>query len=195
MKFLLSNFVVYGRIVIGGPSNSGKSTLAPVLRESLNLIGIHTYHHDYDPFSPTRDYVLKKISDKERINRKSTITEKEASEKAKEFCNLGSDYDLVIGDLPGTTNPTTSILATGGTHAIILYSEEKINEKDEWINLFNAQKIPIISILESNLTGHQKICDGKIITGKVSNLNRDAPPSANSIILIELAEAIGKKFQ
>ena len=187
--------MVLGRIVIGGPSNSGKSAFAVILRGSLNQVNIHTFHKDYDPFSPTREYSLKEISEEERKSLKKIISENEAVEMAKEFNNLGSDYELLIGDLPGTVSKTTSILASGGTHAIILCSNKKLDEKNDWVQLFQKIKIPVICILESNQNGTEEICDGPVITGKLSNLDRDNIPSPPySDTMIRLATAIGEKI-
>ena len=105
-------------------------------------------------------------------------------------------YILLLGDLPGTTYKTTKILATGGTHAIILYSKEKTSKKDEWIKFFNDLNIPIIVILESNLSGEQQIEEkDEMIFGKLSNLIREQPPPADSENMIKLVEKIGIKFK
>lgn len=188
--------MAHGRIVIGGPSNSGKSAFAVILRACLNNAGVHTFHQDYDPFSPTREYALKKISDNDRKSLKKIITKDDAKKLAKKFSDLGSKYDLVIGDLPGTTNETTKILATGGTHAIILCSDKKTSELKDWINLFVKLKIPIICILESNLNGSEEIIDGSTIRGKLSNLDRNKiPPPPYSKSMNTLSILIGNYFK
>lgn len=194
--FLTPNHMAFGRIVIGGPSSSGKSAFAIIIQRCLNQVGTHTFHRDYDPFSPTRDYILKKISNEERINLKKPNSEEDIIKRAKEFRALGSGYDLIIGDLPGRTDKTTVILASSATHAIILCSNKKLNEKNNWIELFKKIKIPIICMLESNQNSIDEICDGELIIGKLSNLNRDnVPPPPYSDSMIKLATAIGKKFQ
>lgn len=188
--------MTFGRIVIGGPSNSGKSTFAIIIQRCLNQIGTHTFHRDYDPFSPTRDYAIGKISDDDRINLKKSNSKEDVRKRAEEFRALGSGYDLIIGDLPGSTDKTTITLASSATHAIILCSDKKLNEKNNWVELFEKIKIPIICMLESNQNGIEEICDGELITGKLSNLNRDnVPTPPYSDTMIRLATAIGRKFQ
>ena len=49
------------RIVIAGPSYSGKSIFAVYLEDALDDIGVNAFHEDYDPFFPTKDCSQKNL--------------------------------------------------------------------------------------------------------------------------------------
>ena len=165
------------RIVIGGPPNSGKSVFAIHLFRALREIGIRTYHSDYDPYSPSREFILGKKSKEEREKLKKDVTSKEAKELASNFQEKYVNYDIVIGDLPGRISEILDILASAGTHGLIVCSDEKEEQIQEWKKVFKKLNINIICIVKTNLVDFDKVdeerSDDGVVFVEISGLKRE----------------------
>ncbi len=69
------------RIIIGGPPNSGKSTLAKSLAIALRSLGVDAYAEDLDLASPTLEFIRGEKGWKQRQGTKKEWTP-ELAEKA-----------------------------------------------------------------------------------------------------------------
>jgi len=181
------------RIVIGGPHHSGKSTFTIYLEDALDDIGINVYHHDYDPFSPTKEYARGKISKNEREKLKKSVTPDYAKREAKIFRDLSDQHAVILGDLPGKISGVTHNLCSTATHAIILCAENQLKNLKEWEDFFNEKNIPIIAILKSNLDGKNSTSfKNKIISGEISNMIIDDMDSVPPEVIRAIAEELKK---
>ena len=171
------------RIVIGGPTHSGKSVFTVYFYWALRQSGIRTYHYDYDPYSPTRLLVLGDITGKEREKLKGPVSKNDVLIHAKKFKQNFNQYTIVVGDLPGQISETTKLLAKSGTRGIIVCDEKKDSEIKDWKLMFDELKIKTICIIRSNLRGIDEIDNNEqeIITAKISNL--DVNNMANNVPL------------
>lgn len=162
------------RIVIGGPPDSGKSVFTIYLQRALRQLGIRTYHYDYDPFSPTRQFALGEISVEQRKKLKGPVSKEDAQAHAKKFKENYNEYPIIVGDLPGQISETTEILAKSGTHGIIVCDEKRAEQIDSWRSMFDKLNIKTICIVQTNLRGDEDIDDSaEIINAKISNLDRN----------------------
>ena len=163
------------RIVIGGPSNSGKSVFARYLQKALRQLGISTYHYDYDPYSRTRLMLTGDITPEEREeSKKKKVSKKEAKKCARIFKKDYEKYQVVVGDLPGRVSDITEILATSGTLAIIVCDEKKTDQIEYWQSMFKKLNIKIICTIHTNLNGVEDIDNSTdMIFAKVTNLDRN----------------------
>lgn len=179
------------RIVIGGPPDSGKSVFAIYLQRALRQLEIRTYHYDYDPYSPTRQFALGEISAGEREKMKGPVSKEDAKAHAKKFKENYDEYPIIVGDLPGQISETTEILAKSGTHGIIVCDEKKFKEIDSWKSMFDKLNIKTICIVQTNLRGDEDIDDsGEIINAKISNLDRNNMVDHVPATILVLAQKI-----
>ena len=187
------------RIVIGGPPNSGKSIFAVYLFRALREMGIRAYHYDYDPYSPTRELILGMISKEDRERLKTDVTSKGAKIFAGNFQEKFVNYDIVIGDLPGRISEILDILASAGTHGLIVCSDEREEQIQEWKNVFRKLNINIICIVKTNLVDFDKvdeeIVDDGVIFAEISGLERENIPEIVPTNIRSLAKIIKKILQ
>lgn len=180
------------RIVIGGPSNSGKSVFTRYLQKALRQLGISTYHYDYDPYSRTRLMLTGDITPKEREKlKKKEISKKEAKRHARIFKKNYKKYPVVVGDLPGRVSDITEILATSGTLAIIVCDEKKTNQIKYWQSMFKKLNIKIICTIHTNLDGVEDMDNSTdMIFAKVANLDRNNMTDLAPLHILALSKEI-----
>jgi CRISPR-associated protein Csx3 len=164
------------RIIIGGPPNSGKSTLVSSLIRALWEIGVKGNPAELDLWAPTLEFLEGKISKEERDSRKQkSITKEEAEEASKRLVAVSQEGSIAIGDCPGKMSEELKIIIKNATHAIILCRADQIMEMESWRKFFSVAGIPIIAELVSDLTGEEamQMSGSKLITGKLIGLDRD----------------------
>lgn len=144
------------RLVIGGPANSGKSTLAASLALALTRhvprrVGLY----ELDPYSDTHECILGKKPWSQRHKDYHPSYEKI---QATNLAFREDDADFVIGDLPGAIqNPILPELARGATVALILSRD--INSIPEWENFFRFTcRIPILMRVYSCVSPRDLSC-------------------------------------
>jgi AAA15 family ATPase/GTPase len=99
------------RIIIGGPPNSGKSTLAESLAVALRALGVDAYAEDLDLASPTLEFIKGEKGWEQRRGTKKEWTPELAKEAAALFEETSTKHALVIGDAPGKITSESKTIA------------------------------------------------------------------------------------
>ncbi|MGI0085205.1 MAG: hypothetical protein ACREBQ_08995, partial [Nitrososphaerales archaeon] len=162
------------RIIIGGPPNSGKSTLVNSMKRALWEIGVKANSAELDLWAPTLEFLEGKITKGERDSRKQKkVTKEEAEEASKRLVEASQDGSIAIGDCPGRMSEELKIIVKNATHAIILCRADQIHEIESWRKFFSEAGIPIIAELVSDLEGDEtvQIAGNKMITGRLVGLD------------------------
>ncbi|MEN9649514.1 MAG: hypothetical protein RL094_481 [Candidatus Parcubacteria bacterium] len=161
-------------ILIGGPPQMGKSTIAASLYTQLKhlirslqsrsgacwsdlrlRVGLTTL----DLATPVADEMLKKGQAKDRAlmqSRKQPWTEQLAREALLNMEKVLQLNDIVIADLPGKLTDITRLLGAFGTHAIIVgqSNDEEFSETQQsWNRYFSELGINVVGQIKS--TEHQ----------------------------------------
>lgn len=161
------------RLLIGGPPNSGKSTLAESLARALQDQRVDAEAVDLDPWSPTLALIRGEITEEQRrAMKKKEITMEEAEKAAKRFEQISRKHGIALGDAPGEISDQLRIIARKATHAIILCREDSRDAIDKWKIFFTEMGIRIIAVLVSKERGGEEIRSNTLIEGTVSNLDR-----------------------
>jgi len=179
------------RIIIGGPPNSGKSTLAESLTRALRAIGVDAYAEDLDLASQTLEYIKGVKPWKLRAQEKKEWTSELADKAAAKFKEASKRHSVVIGDAPGKISNESRKIAQQANNAIILCRADSISQKKEWRNFFESMGVKIIYIAISKMegTGHVKV--NEIIEATIIGLDRK--PRTDEVI-ISIASHIKKKL-
>lgn len=161
------------KIIIGGPPNSGKSTLAESLARALQEQGIDAEAVDLDPWSPTLDYVKRKITLKERnsLKRKKLSTE-EINDVVKRFEKASKYHEVIIGDAPGGISEQTKRIYRTASHGIIVCREDKKEELDNWEEFFTEIELDLIAIVISKMDGKEETHFNDLIKAILVRLDR-----------------------
>lgn len=132
------------RVVIGGPANSGKSTLAVSLLTAIENLGIETGLHEIDVYSDTHECILGSKTWAERKKRVSFGPGEELDCIKKVLKSFQEDRRrIVLGDLPGNLqNPYIRSMARPA-HAAIVLSKDRDGLR-EWEYFFSDIGIPVI---------------------------------------------------
>jgi len=180
-------------LVTGGPSRSGKSTLAVSLMgemkkciKSLNTRGnfsdleVTVGLANLDLATPTTLAIEEGwATDHERVKSlKRPWTIELAEEAQKNLLSCRAKYNITIGDLPGgRIDDITELLAATADASIIISNDWETLKKD-WCPLMKSVGIPIVSLIRSRSAGDgvsslvtQRI-EGEILMGRISSLNR-----------------------
>lgn len=129
------------RIVIGGPMNCGKSTLAASIYCRLKTIGIGVGIHEIDVFSDTIPCILGIKPWEQRQKRRSDNWEDPFIKER--LSNFSKDKNfIVLGDLPGRIDGLLKRMVKPATAAIAMGKDQK--SLQEMISFFNSQRIPVI---------------------------------------------------
>jgi hypothetical protein len=129
------------RIVIGGPHNCGKSTLAASIYRKLQHLSVSAGIHEIDVFSDTIPCILgikpwEKRQKRRGGNWKDPLIDKRINDFAKDKSNM------VIGDLPGIIDGLLEKMVKPATAAIVVGKSCKTFR--EWLDFFERQSIPVI---------------------------------------------------
>lgn len=103
------------RVLFGGMSSAGKSTLVCSLYEILDRWGVDVSSHELDIWSDTHDCILGYKPWEQRRKRGGPAGDAlhpEFVEAVRRFRE--DDKDVILGDLPGRQNPSWWSIARGG---------------------------------------------------------------------------------
>ncbi len=128
------------RVVIGGPRNSGKSTLVASVYRTLEGEGVSVGLHEVDVYSDTIPCILGHKPWDKRKKRHHAWFKTTVEPRIAEFAN--DDHAVVLGDLPGKVNSTfLPRMIIPADHAIIVARD--LESMEPWQKLFAAKCIPV----------------------------------------------------
>ncbi len=179
------------RIIIGGPPNSGKSTLAESLARALQLLGVDAYAEDLDLASPTLEFIKGAKGWEQRVGAKKEWTPKLAEEAAAKFEDASKRHAVVIGDAPGKITAESEKIAGRANYALILCREDRKEEIEGWQTFFKQIGVPVVGILVSKLTGTGIAKKRDVIEATVIGLSRK--PVTDEVI-VSLAALIKQEL-
>ncbi len=167
------------RIIIGGPPNSGKSTLAESLARALRSLGVDAYAEDLDLASPTLEFIKGSKRWEQRLVAKKEWTPELAERATALFEEASSKHAVVIGDAPGKITPMSKTIAQKAHYAIILCREDCLNEINDWRRFFANLNIPVVCVAISKITGVENIKEsGGMIKATLVGLDRKVKADA-----------------
>lgn len=179
------------RIVIGGPPNSGKSTLAENLSRALRSLDVDAYAEDLDLASPTLEFIRGSKGWEQRQIFKKDWTLELAEKAATMFEKASAKHAVVIGDAPGKISNESKAIVKKANCAIILCRDDCIEEIGSWRKFFTKLDVPIICIAVSKVTGAGNVERKDIIRATLVGLDRT--PRVDEII-ISLAVIIKERL-
>jgi molybdopterin-guanine dinucleotide biosynthesis protein len=160
------------RIIIGGPPNSGKSTLAESMARALRMLGVDAYAEDLDLASPTLEFIKGDKGWAQRQASKKEWTPELTEQAAYIFQQASNKHAVVIGDSPGKITDQSKKIASQAHYALILCRNDSIAEIKNWQAFFANIGIPIICIAVSKTTGKGYVKKNSVIKATVVGLNR-----------------------
>ncbi len=138
------------RLLVGGPANSGKSTLCTTLYRLLQARSdVRVGLHEIDVYSDTHGPLLglKPWSARQK-QWHAGLPEVEAAVQAY----LADSAQIVLGDLPGNIhNPHLHVMMSCGTHA--MYVGKSFDELSQWEQAFQDAGIRIDWRVQTKING------------------------------------------
>jgi len=181
------------RIIIGGPPNSGKSTLAENLARALRSLGVDAYAEDLDLASPTLEFIRGSKGWEQRQGAKRKWTPELAEKAAALFEDASAKHAVVIGDAPGKITSESATIAKRALYAIILCREDRINEVSNWRRFFLSLDIQVVCVAISKITGDAAVEENDdLIEATLVGLDRKvkADPIVTTLALL-IKETLG----
>lgn len=159
------------RIVIGGPRNCGKSTLAASIYTRLQDLSVGVGIYEIDVFSDTIPCILGIKPWEKRQKRESGNWRDPLIDLRLDAFSRNASR-IVLGDLPGVIDDLLEKMVRPATAAIAIgKSEEGLAE---WLKFFHYQSIPVILKIASYLEGLNGWADQATFPGllRVGDMNR-----------------------
>lgn len=160
------------RIVVGGPPNSGKSTLSESLARALRSLGVDAYAEDLDLASPTLEFIKGVKGWEQRRGYKREWTPELAEKAAAMFVEASTKHAVVIGDAPGKITDESRTIAEKADYAIILCRDDSVEDGSDWRKFFEGLGIPVICVAVSKMTGASNVQQNGVIKATLVGLNR-----------------------
>ncbi len=129
------------RIVVGGTTNCGKSTLAASIFRQLETSGERIGIYEIDTFSDTLPCILGVKPWSERKKRPAGNWKDPLIDvRLKEFAD--DPHQVVLGDLPGIIDGLLVRLVSEATGALVVSKD--LDTLIQWENFFSQQNIPVL---------------------------------------------------
>jgi len=179
-------------LAVGGPANSGKSTLAVSLatemencikslksRSSFSELEFSVGVVNLDLGTPTARAIAEGwAADRKKLEMEKRSWTIDLAEKAqKELLCSRARHNILIGDLPGRITDITQLLAGSADAGIIISRDQQILS-EEWAPFMSSSGLPIVSRIkkreaEEGLSSLvTKRCPGESFNGRIVTLNR-----------------------
>ncbi|MGI6612252.1 MAG: CRISPR-associated protein Csx3 [Candidatus Nanosyncoccaceae bacterium] len=168
------------KVVIGGPSQSGKSVTIEALNNNLEQYG--TFSLNASPDGEGR-WLQQNYQD-ERV--RSWREKGEYSREFVESCRGWIDkWDgpLMLIDIGGKIDDDKARIVDGATHAVIL--SNNLSKVPEWQSFFENQGLEVIAKLHSHHDGNKDLqiaTDSEQLVGSVHRLERGEPAASRETI-------------
>lgn len=160
------------RLLIGGPSNSGKSTFVLSLVEYLRGAGLTANAHELDVWSNSYVAFRGEIPFEGRPKRQGLDWDWQTPLKERLDAFNADDATFVFGDLPGKLDEAIAhTCANASAHGALVISR-KLDAIPEWETFFEKNGVPV---LQSFLTFQDR--PPVILVG----MNRDLDPSHRDV--------------
>jgi hypothetical protein len=126
------------KVVVGGPSHSGKSTFAAALVDCVRERK-HERRPDFsfrwETLDVTDNSLAHLLNDRESLPRHNRGVEwNEQTARTKRATFEGCDEELVVADAPGRLTPELDIVMEPADAMILLASAEKADRIDDWLD-------------------------------------------------------------
>ena len=154
------------RILFGGMSTAGKSTLACSVYEVLIRRGLNVGLHELDIWSDTHDCILGAKPWEQRNKRGGPSGDDLHPEFAVAVERFRADDSaVVIGDLPGRRNPSWDAAIGCADYAALIYRRQLTKDREEffadhevdWERQMEDWGIPVIARVQSLQPGEPDV--------------------------------------
>jgi hypothetical protein len=132
------------RLLIGGPSNSGKSTFVLSLVDCLRMAGVTANAHELDVWSNSYVAFRGEVLFATRPKRQGLDWDWQTPLKERIDAFNADDADFVFGDLPGKLDEaiTHACMNVRVTGALVI--SRKLDAITEWEDFFGKNGVPVI---------------------------------------------------
>ena len=161
------------KIIVVGPSNSGKSVFVEGLRIIFEDRGIDCGYVDLDLWGSTFLLLSEQetLGQRKKRKEKLKVTKFMMDEKIKEFESKSNP--LVLADTPGQISDDLDNLIEPSTMGIIVCRKEWIEELEKWRAYLDRIGIELIGIVHSVINSNESVTSNGFIESIVSDLDRD----------------------
>lgn len=145
------------KVVVGGPSHSGKSTFAAGLVDCIRerkRRGDADVSFRWETLDVTDNSLAHLINDREKpAVHNEGVEWNEQTARTKRATFAGGDERLVVADTPGRLTPELDIVLEPADAMILLVSDEKVDLTEEWLDRAEALDVEVGWVLTTVLDG------------------------------------------